>query len=328
MKYIMISASGTPPCWVKEHNVKRLVSALLAASLLLVNAAAVQETTQMVDSFTGESVSDGSTQTHRAQTAVSDRVLYDRAEDSYVYTTSGGKVYTDVVDGMVTQDVVSIRADDSMSCTLYKDGERQDDADLTAIAGEGSYVLQTANGSSFEPLFSFTILGQTAGESMSGFRVPVGFAVDSITIDGAERFDSNGYIDMSEEGQYEISYECPAAGKFYALSVYIDHTPPTLALEAVQNGVAHGPVDVSDLEEGVSMTVYREGEEISVANEIDRSGSYTIELVDAAGNRTTYEFTIMVYLNISSWAVIILLVLVGLSLMTYLLVSRRRLHVR
>lgn len=293
------------------------------------NAAAVQENTQMVDSFTGEAVSDDTgLSARREQEYISSRVLYDRKEDAYIYTAANGKVYTNAVDGMVVQDIVTIQADDSVGCSLYRDGELLEDADLTEISDPGSYVLQTASGSSYEPLFSFTIISDTAGAAFAGFRVPVGFAVDSISVDGVERYDSNGYIDMTEEGLYEISYDCPAAEKFYSLSVYIDHTPPTLALEAVVDGRAHGPVDVSDLEEGVTMEVYREDEPVSVTSTIDRSGNYTIVLTDRAGNQTTYNFTIMVYLNISSWAVIILIVLVGIALTAYLLVSRKRLHVR
>lgn len=308
---------------------KRLFFAAVAASLLIVNAGAVQENTQFVDSFTGEAVTAEDGSVVREQERVSDRVVYDRKEDAYVYTASNGKVYTNVVDGMITQDEVFIRADDITGCTLYYDGERQDDADLSSITEAGSYVLETAtNGTSAEPLFSFTIITETAGAALSGYRVPAGFAVDDVSIDGVERSANNGYIDLSEEGLYTIDYECPAADKFYTLSVYIDHTPPTLALENVVDGKAHGPVDVSDLEEGVAMLVYRDGELISVNNEIDRSGNYTIELMDAAGNRTTYTFTIMVYLNISGWAVIIVLTLIGAALMAYLLISRKRLHVR
>ena len=316
-------------CWVKEHNVKQIFLAAAMAVLLLGNAGAAQENTQLVDSFTGEEVTDGSSSVLHEQERISDRVIYDRKEDSYIYTAANGRVYTNVVDGMITQDAVSISADDAVGCTLYLDGERLDDPDLSAITQTGSYVLETANSTSSEPLFSFTIISDIAGASLSGYRVPAGFAVDSVSVDGVERSAAGGYIDLSEEGAYAIAYECPAADKFYSLGVYIDHTPPTLALDAVVDGRARGPVDVSDLEEGVAMLVYRNGEEVTVYNnEIDRSGDYTIELMDAAGNRTTYTFTIMVYLNISAWAVVLLLVLIGVALMVYLIVSRRRLHVR
>lgn len=307
---------------------KRFFLAAAMTVLLLGSAGAVQENTQLVDSFTGEEVADGSS-VLREQERISERVIYDRKEDAYIYTAANGRVYTNVVDGMITQESVSIHADDAVGCTLYLDGERQDEPDLSAITQPGSYVLQTANSTSSEPLFSFTILSETAGASLSGYRVPAGFAVDSVSVDGVDKSAEGGYIDLSGEGVYAIEYECPAANKFYSLNIYIDHTPPTLALENVEDGKAHGPVDVSDLEEGVAMQVYRNGEEVTVYNnEIDRSGDYTIELMDAAGNRTTYTFTIMVYLNISAWAVVLLLVLIGIALTVYLIVSRRRLHVR
>lgn len=315
-------------CWVKENNVKQFFLTVAMLSLLIAGAGAVQEDTQLVDSFTGEEVTDGSG-VLREQERISERVIYDRKEDAYVYTAANGQVYTNVVDGMITQESVSIYADDAVGCTLYLDGERVDDPDLSAITQTGSYVLETANSTSSEPLFSFTIISETAGASLSGYRVPAGFAVDSVSVDGVDKPAEGGYIDLSGEGTYAIEYECPAANKYYSMNVYIDHTPPTLALDAVVDGCAHGPVDVSDLEEGVAMQVYRDGEEVTVYNnEIDRSGDYTIELMDAAGNRTTYTFTIMVYLNISAWAVVILLVLIGAALMVYLIVSRKRLHVR
>ena len=106
---------------------------------------------------------------------------------------------------------------------------------------------------------------------------------------------------MQKDGSYQVQYECPKSGMSYTLQTIVDHTPPKLALENVVNGLAKGPVDISDLEEDCKIAITLNGGSMSYREELTLSGDYVIVLQDEAGNLTDYTFTILPYFDTSSW---------------------------
>jgi hypothetical protein len=137
-----------------------------------------------------------------------------------------------------------------------------------------------------------------------------------------------GKVSMSQEGYYRVKYECARSGQSYTLQTVIDHTPPKLALENVVNGLARGPVDISDLEEGCKIGITLNGGKMSYREELTLSGDYKIILQDEAGNLTDYEFSILVYFDLSSWIFFAMVMLTVIGTGVYLYLERKRMRVR
>ena len=135
-------------------------------------------------------------------------------------------------------------------------------------------------------------------------------------------------VSMSEDGKYRVQYECARNGMSYTLQTVIDHTPPKLALENVVNGLAKGPVDISDLEEDCKIAITLNGGSMSYRKELTMSGDYRILLRDEAGNLTNYEFSILVYFDANSWIFFGLVLLVIAGVGAYLYIERKRMRVR
>lgn len=126
-----------------------------------------------------------------------------------------------------------------------------------------------------------------------------------------------------------VDYRCARSGRTYTLEVLIDHTPPVLALEAVENGKARGPVSLADLEEGAGAAIsYNGGSWQGYQETLTKSGDYKVLVQDAAGNMTTYEFTIMIYFDANSMIFMALVAGVIAAVGVYLWLSRKRLRVR
>ena len=261
------------------------------------------------------------------QTVITSSVIYDSAKQRYIYITDFGRVESSVVDGMIVTDTVSLAAESGMAVTLYKDGERLEQSDLTALQDSGYYVLQyNDNGGIPQTILEFTIVPQLTG-MVDHYSLPTGFTVTTASFNGAE-LPASTEVNMEKEGSYRINYECKRTGVTYELDVDIDHTPPTLALEAVTDGVARGPVDISDLEQGASVYMTLDGSQYNYREKLTRSGNYEIWVYDAAGNMSKYEFTIMIYLDSSGYAFFALFALLILGVAAYMMIAKKRLRVR
>ena len=286
-------------------------AACLAAALTLLTmmASAVQLGYDgPVDSVTGEPSESGSIDAYSDQVRVSDTVYYDRNRMGYLYTAAGNaRVLSSVVDGMVVQDVVRLEPDEGLNLTLYKDGTVMEDVDLTHINETGDYVAQVTTGSGqTQRVLSFTIVGNATGR-LTGYTMPSGF---------------------TEEGLYEVTYRCPRNGLDYKLNVLIDFTPPVLALEAVENGRARGPVSLEDLEEGAYISVYYNDKQIPYQQVLEDSGDYHVLVMDQAGNLSEYYFTILIYFDLNSLVFMAMVVGVLAAVGIYLWLSRKRLKIR
>lgn len=261
------------------------------------------------------------------QTVITSSVIYDSAKQRYIYITDFGRVESSVVDGMIVTGPVSLASESGMEVTLYKNGERLEQSDLTAIQDSGYYVLQyNDNGGIPQTILEFTIVPQLTG-MVDHYSLPTGFAVTAASFNGAE-LPASTEVNMEKEGSYRITYECKRTSVLYELDVDIDHTPPVLALEAVKDGVARGPVDISDLEPGASVYMTLDGSRYNYREKLTRSGNYEIWVYDAAGNMSKYEFTIMIYLDSSGYAFFALFLLLILGVVAYMMIEKKRLRVR
>lgn len=329
----------------KEINVRKgmLTAVLLVAALLLLQIpgfAANLDYSGNINSFTGEPVSEKGSSINEDWILVSPGLYYDRSEREYIYPlggSSGETVSSSVADGMIVTHEVEITPSQGVNLLLYLDGNLLEDADLSLIDDPGRYVVEAqTSGSQYVRLMSFTIVGATTC-LVNSYPMPSGFIIDSVEM---KVKDGNGQwvaaqpqwdrskVQMQEDGSYRIQYQCPKTGLSYTLQTIVDHTPPKLALKNVVNGLARGPVDISDLEEGCRIGITLNGGKMSYRSELTLSGDYEIILLDEAGNRTNYTFTILVYLDTNSWIFFGLVVLVLTGTGIYLYRTRKHLRVR
>lgn len=320
-----------------RSNVKkqRFFPALLAmAAVLTVTASAVEfGYSGLLDTETGDPIESSSDEdgidAYSSRVRVSDGVYYDRNRMGYVYESSGGQqVMCTVASGMVVQEAVRVVPDEGVSVILYKDGTAVEEPDLTHISEVGDYVVEVvAVGDQASQVISFSIVGDVTSR-MEGYSMPDGFIITGATLDEQDTAWDRSYISMTEEGEYDITYRCSRNGLDYELKVGVDHTPPVLALEGVENGRARQPVSLADLEDGASITIQLNGKQISYREELTESGDYRIWVMDAAGNLTTYEFSILVYFDFNSLVFMGMLAAVLAAVGIYIVLSRKRLEVR
>lgn len=251
---------------------------------------------------------------------------YDQDQRKFVYRVNTQEVLTNLPDGIATTGSFSATVPDGVAARLFRDGLEVPGADLTAVTEPGRYILMFGDNNSNS--LKFTILPEVTG-MLREFTLPSGFTLTSVTRDGeAVELGSSYIADLTQEGRYVIQYGSEKADLKYTLGITVDHTAPTLKLEAVQDGYAAGPVDISDLEQNTQISILLNDAPLTYSKELTKSGTYQITLKDEAGNTTTYHFVIRVYFNFNTFAFLFILVGVLVALTVYLVLSRKKLRIR
>ena len=251
---------------------------------------------------------------------------YDKKTKMYYYRVGQAEIAMSVPSGLVTTGTVCVKFPEGLDGQVYLDGALLKDADLGDLESFGSYVILAGGETAGAQSLTFTIVKKTTG-AINGYRIPDGFTIAEAKFNG-EPIECAGFVDMTTEGRYDVVIRNTKASVTHTLSVSVDHTAPTLKLEAVKNGVAKGPVDLFDAEGGASVIIYRNGDQISYTKTLTKTGDYRIEVRDAAGNRSVYEFTIGIYFNFSG-IMFLALVLIGIGLLLfYLRMKNQKLRIR
>ena len=268
----------------------------------------------------------------KTQIMISDTCYYDTEQKLYYYNLSGlakSTFSSNVADGMITQNRVSLHFPKGLTYSLYKDGKEIENYKGDSVTEPGSYTLAMYDGygNTVTPL-TFTVLGKfTNNRNLTLSGTSCRFT-DFQWEENAMEFSENT-VSFVQEGEYHIEYECINNKKTYSLNVKVDHTAPVLALKEVNEKMqANGPVDISDLEEGATISITRDNNPVSKKDVLTDSGRYRIIVMDEAGNKASYEFTILVYFDTNSTIFLILLAVVILAVCVYLYVSRKHLRVR
>ena len=309
---------------------KRWIAYILLAAVLLcgvITAAADSDSDDdyegELDIETGKPKTDGS-DSEKTRVTIQDGSVWDNEVRQYFYQIGTAEVGMSVPSGAVTMGEVKLTVPTGMTPRVYNNGKEVGDVDLTSIKDIGSYVIDF--GEDIRTTLSFTIVGPET--TLTEYRLPSGFVLDTVTINAQKVDVRTNLVDMSKEGNYSVQYHCDRTDVAYALNVKIDHTAPTLKLEAVKDGYADGPVDISDVEKGARISVYHNGDLIDYEEELTKSGNYRIVLQDKAGNRNEYKFRINVYFNGSSVMFIVLVAAVLIGVGVYIFLSRKKLRVR
>ena len=284
-----------------------------------------------VDVYTGqpsgseEAVSEGFV-------TLSDGSIYDKQTNMFKYTIadSSNGVSVSVPDGAITTSTVNIAIDDTVHVKLYKDGKVLDGTDFSSISAFGAYAVVATGTDQEARLTSFTITPMKTG-MVNNLRLPADFEITEVSVDGTSQLlRSANTVDLSEEGEYVISYRCLPAEKSFGLKLLIDHTPPHLVLEGVENGEARGPVKISGLDKSDTLDIFRDGKKLKLTleNTLRSPGDYVVTATDDAGNTVTEKFTIGMYLNRQGLLFGLLAIAVIAAAATYMYLARKRLKVR
>ena len=313
-----------------------LAAKLVSLSMALVMAANTVGGVDMdyegeVDIYSGNPISSEDTSSRRT-IALADGSLYDTESEMFIYTAPDTNltVTSSVADGMMTTDPVSLDIDSGLSSVLYLDGEEEKDADLKNIKDPGKYSLVVTGSGTDHQLISFTIIPKKTG-SVSSYKLPLGFDLKELHISGREeQFSNVGVVDLSQDGDYTITYHCNLTGKDYGLSVTIDHVPPAVTLEGVKDGSARGPVTIKDYAKEDSFDILLNGEDYSFPQDdkLTLPGKYELTITDDAGNEVTEKFEIKFYLNYQGLLFGLLFLAVIAAAIGYMIWSRKRLRVR
>lgn len=282
-----------------------------------------------VDIYTGAPMEEDAVSSGQ-QVSMKDGSVYDRSKHTYCYSTPSGEVYSTAISGMITTSNVSITTAEGVKAFLYKDGNLLTDSDLSKISEPGGYVVTVAGSEGEQQVLSFSIVNSVTG-ALTVYTLPNGFYVQSLSIDGVLQPGIYGSsVDFSKEGVYKLNYRSLDSGITYDLNVTIDHTAPEIAVSGVTDGVARGPVTISGIEKEDTVRLIMDGTQINFPNSgtVKNVGKYTVAVTDPAGNYTTKDFEIRLYLN---WQGVMFGVLaVGLiaAAFVYMYISRKTLRVR
>lgn len=314
--------------------------AVLAAGLLFAGtgsanraAAADLDYEGEIDIYSGLPVSDAAADAAQQTVSVSDGVTYDRSAHmfSYMIPDQSGVIQSSVADGMITTESVSIVLPSGFSADLYRNGDKTEDLDYTAINQIGSYTLVVTGPEAQYQLLSFQIVAEKTG-AVNVFEMPAGFQLTKVVLNGEpQRVAMTNSVDMATEGSYQITYRCAAIGIDYNLNITVDHTPPQVVLNGIgADGYARNPVSISGISAVDSAVLTRDDNKIKMphGNTIKSPGKYKLIVTDDAGNVFSKEFTILFYLNMQGLIFTLLAVGVAAAVGIYMYISNKRLKVR
>lgn len=263
--------------------------------------------------------------------AIGRNCYFDTTNRNFYTTVSGygsEAIESSVCDGMYVQGEVTISVAKGIPYELYKDGVQVENVDAGKFSEPGSYLVSVSNntGRNENPL-SFTIVGKKTNSTSYTFSNNC--RIQSVEKDGVGMNFSGNHVELPTEGSYTIVYKVDGIENPYRLNLEVDTTPPKLALAAVDENLrASGPVDISDIEEKCEILITKDGETVSYRNELTAPGSYTVALIDEAGNKSVYSFTILIYYDSNSMLFFASLILVLVGVIAYMIYVKKHLRVR
>ena len=319
-------------------NIFLTAAAILLAVLLCIPAKAADiDYTGPLDPQTGEPVSDPEKeeQGETGRVRLSGSMYYDWNTHDFVFPVSNtvNEVHASVADGMIISGTATISPGAQASASVYLNGSEYTGA-LSTIKDIGDYVVFSRVGGDQVRLFSFKIVGSTTN-AFSYFSAPEGFYITEATRDGEPVYFDRYSVRTDQEGLYHIEYECKGTDIVYTLETSIDRTPPELEFTGRINDEwqVRSELHFSGLEQGDSIALYRGGVMTEPELKTDGTGTiydtgtYLMQVFDAAGNSTEYRFSILMYFNISSLIFIALICAIIIGTAVYILVSRKKLRI-
>lgn len=267
---------------------------------------------------------------------------YDYTTGYYLHTLiSGQSFYSDIQNGGITRQSVTLRTADKLDFTVYKDGELLEENGSTVFTDPGSYlvvpvaddVLYISSYETEKPVFSFRIIGNAVND-LSVYRAPVGFRIDSIYMyeDGESHPVSSALslndtsVLLREDGDYRIRISSNAA----TMEVYytLDRIHPRFNVQVEKN---HAMI-IYDSADVIRSIVYRGDDrymaETGIIYEIKETGEYRYFAQDAAGNVTGRAFKVKFGFNTGSVVTILIIIAAIAGLFMYIRYINKNTRVR
>ena len=226
-------------------------------------------------------------------------VLTDKAGNSSTYTfeidkTAPTGTLSGVTNGSITKGNVRFTWSEKTATATLNGYAYTKDAAITA---EGAYTLVLTDAAGNSTIYTFEIdktapIGELTGVENGGVtNSNVSFSWTEKTATASlngEPITSNTVI--TAEGTYTLMLT-DEAGNTTTYTFVIDKTAPTGTLSGVENGgITNGSVSFVWSEKGCVAAL--NGNTYNAGDVITAEGTYTLVLTDAAGNSTTYTFTI------------------------------------
>lgn len=318
-----------------KNRILCLALCVLAMLMLPLPAAADTGYSGEINPATGEPYGEDDAQNSGERVALSGTMYYDWTTHDYAYPIQGtlGEVHSNAADGMVMTTPASIRIGKEASVIVYHNGVEYTGS-LESCTQPGEYVVSALAGGQNRRLMSFLLVGPTTN-AIHNFVVPDGFYIRDAERDKESVYRDRYSVDMEEEGEYTIEYECTATHLVYKLVTAIDRTPPALTFsgKSDREGRIRSKLDFAGLETGDTIYLSRSG--VAVEAELNGDGTgtiydpgnYVMAVTDAAGNRTIYEFIILQYLNLQSWIFIVIVIAAIGALVVYVVLQRKRVKI-
>ena len=317
---------------------KRIASQALALLLMLcLSLPALADTgyTGEINPETGEPYGENIAQDTGDRVALSGSMYFDWINHDYVYPIQGtlGEVHVTAADGMILTTPVTILPGTDASVSVYLNGSEYTGS-LSSCTEAGDYVISVLIGGTTRKLMGFTLVGKRTN-ALHTFVAPDGFYIIE-----AQRNGESVYLDrytavMEEEGAYTIEYECSATNIVYKLETTIDRTPPALSFQGKvdSQGRIRSRLDFQGLAYGDRIYLNRSGTVVAPELNGDGTGTiydpgnYVMIVSDEAGNSVEYDFIILQYLNLQSWAFFLLVFAVVAAVIAYIVIRRKRLKI-
>ena len=128
---------------------------------------------------------------------------YDATEKAFLYyvnATAAQAVRSNVADGMITDQTVTVKADAGVAMAVYMNGKRLEGVSGGTFRTPGEYVVMYLGGAIAERVLTFTIVPQLCN-SVSSYTLPKGFEMLEATLDDVPVLFENNFIKFSGEGQ-------------------------------------------------------------------------------------------------------------------------------
>ena len=267
--------------------------------------------------------------------------VYDYTTGYYQHTLISGQVfYSDIQNGGITRQPVTIRTADKLDFTIYKDGVLYEN-NSTVFDEIGSYmlipvaddVLYLSSYETEKPVFSFRIIDKVMND-LSVYHAPVGFRIDAVYmyVNGEARTSESALIMndttvlLREDGEYRFRISSNAA----TMEVYykLDRVHPRFTVQVEKN---HAVIyyDSSDVARSI---VYRGDKqyaaETTILYEINETGEYRYFAQDAAGNVTGRAFKVRFGFNTGSFVTIFIIIAAIVGLFLYIKYINKNTKVR
>ena len=266
---------------------------------------------------------------------LSSNMYYDWNTRDFVFPVRNtvNEIHCSAADGMILNKPVNITTGADTSIVVYLNGNEYTGS-LSTINQVGEYVVSSQQAGDTVRVLTFTLVGATTN-AISLFSPPDGFYLTAATRDGMGIYFDRYNVRMDQEGLYHLEYECIATDVVYTLETTIDRTPPELKFEGRINDAwqVRSELKFSGLEKGDSIYLTRGGVQVQPTLNGDGTGviydtgTYVMQVFDAAGNRTEYRFAILMYFNVSSLVFMAFAVVLIVGTTVYILVKRKNLKI-